>query len=322
MEYRKLTDKLPDVSTIGFGTWGIGNWKPGQLSYGPTDDKQSLAALETAQQQGINFYDTARLYGEGHAERLLGQAFSSIRESVLICTKYGYTDFKGTKNYSRSFLTTALSDSLKNLKTDYIDLLQLHDIETSELRDDPSIIESLQQFQQQGKVKSIGVSTKTPQTALEIITEFEFDVVEINFSLLDLRALACDLFKACEARGIGIIAKTPLCFGFLTGMISRNHQFPDSDHRSRWPIEQVNRWITAANSLLAHCPDPTDQLSDTQKALRFCKSYPQITCAIPGMLSPEEVLNNSAVLNMANYTKIELDELQSIYQRQEIMSRG
>ena len=126
MKYRQLGTTNILLSEIGFGTWGIGGVTPGPTSYGPTDDAISLQALKQALDIGINFYDTSNVYGRGNSEELIGQAFKTDREKVIIATKVGLIDYESPSNFSSDYMRDSLENSLKRLKTDYIDLLQLH----------------------------------------------------------------------------------------------------------------------------------------------------------------------------------------------------
>ena len=314
MRYSPLGDTGLDVSVIGFGTWGLGSWAPGQLSYGLTDDDTSLAALERALSAGITFYDTAHLYGLGHSERLLGQAFRRCRNKVVIGTKLGYVDFKGTKNYDPAYLDRALDESLTRLQTDYVDLLQLHDPTLADLTGHPAILTTLDGFVSDGRVRALGISPKAPQEALQMIAAFPFKAAEVNFNMMDLRAPDCGLFDLAAKQGVGLIARTPLCFGFLTGAINADTAFRPTDHRSRWPQAQIERWVRGARKLHAviHA-DSTNIAENTATALRFCLSWPSISTVIPGMMHPAEVSANADIANRAKLSEDQLSGIQRVY---------
>lgn len=322
MRYAPLGDSGFDVSVIGFGTWGLGSWAPGQLSYGVTDDDISLAALERALSEGITFYDTAGLYGLGHAERLLGQAFRRCRDKVVIGTKLGYVGFDGTKNYDPAYLDRALDDSLARLQTGYVDLLQLHDPAMADLTGHPAMLKTLDGFVGDGRVRALGVSPKTPQEAVQMIGEFPFKAAEINFNMMDLRALDCGLFEAAVQQGVGLIARTPLCFGFLTGAVNADTDFKATDHRSRWPRAQIARWARGARKLHAVIHADLDNIAEnTATALRFCLSWPAISTVIPGMMHPADVSANARTAHLATLSQDQLSGLQETYARLNLFQR-
>ena len=322
MRYSPLGTTGLDVSVIGFGTWGIGSWAPGQLSYGVTDDDTSLAALQQALSEGITFYDTAPLYGLGHAERLLGRAFGHCRDKVVIGTKLGYVDFQGGKNYDPTYLDRALDESLARLQTDYVDVLQLHDPSMADLTGNPAILKTLDGFVRDGRVRALGVSPKSPQEALEMIGEFPFKTAEINFNMMDLRAIECGLFDRAAKQGVGLIARTPLCFGFLTGTIDADTEFKPGDHRSRWPLAQIERWVSGARKLQSVIHTDLDNSTENAlTALRFCLSWPVISTVIPGMMHPAEVSANAHVASLATLSKDQLSGVQKVYAGLDLFQR-
>tara|TARA_R110000787_G_scaffold285461_6_gene401300 strand:+ start:43977 stop:44936 length:960 start_codon:yes stop_codon:yes gene_type:complete len=292
MRYRPLGKTGITVSEIGFGAWGIGGWKPGQLSYGLTDDAVSLAALDRAIELGITFFDTSSLYGMGHSETLIGKALANRRDKVVIATKAGHVDHHNT-DYSPDALWRSLEASLVRLQTDYVDVLQLHGPEIEVLRDDPAIIRCLEQMQDQGMIRTYGLSANSPALAHAAVREFGFPVIQANFNMLDIRAIECGLFGIAQEQGVGLIARTPLNFGFLAGNILPDAIFSEQDHRSRFNGEQVQRWASLARIMLDIAKANTVE-SSVQTALRFCLSPPEVSVVIPGIMTPEEAETNAA----------------------------
>lgn len=282
------------VSEIGFGAWGVGGWSPGALSYGPTDDGRSLAALSLAIDLGVTFFDTSSLYGLGHSETLIGQAIRGRREQVVLATKAGHAGYDRPPDFSPDALRRSLEDSLRRLDVTHIDLLQLHGPSVAELRQRKEIGAALESFRREGLTTAYGVSTNTPEDALIAVEELGAPVVQVNLSMLDLRAIDCGLLDAAARCGAGIIARTPLCFGFLSGEISEDTVFPPEDHRSRWNGPQIARWSRAARRALASAGAKTgDRAACVQAALRFCLSFPQVSSVIPGLLTPQDVAENA-----------------------------
>ena len=313
MNYRQLGKTGIQVSEIGFGAWGIGGATRDAKAYGPTNDQVSIDALKEAFEEGITFYDTAALYGYGHSEELIGTAFKDVRPNIILTTKVGYINFNGDQDFSRKNIRTSLENSLRRLQTDYIDLYQLHDPPISLLQRGNTIFHILEELKKEGKVRAIGISTKSSKESLIAIEQFDFQTVQINFNLVDQRAIETGLLAKCQAKGIGVIARTPLCFGFLTGKYSSKSNFDASDHRSKWSSEQIDRWASAYQLFVNHLMKEEEQ-TNTQIALRFCLSYPEISTVIPGMLTEEHVKENVISSQLGALPSFILEKFESIYQ--------
>ena len=291
MNYRQLGTTNLKVSEIGFGAWGIGGATPGPTSYGKTDDITSLAALESALKAGINFFDTSNVYGYGHSERLIGQAFAHRRKEIIIATKAGFVDYESRPDFSANAILKSVDSSLARLNTDYIDLLQLHNPSADWLKEHPSTLLALSRLQEEGKVRSLGISIKQPADAFALLELFPFQVVQANFNMLDIRVVESGLLQKLNDSGAGLIGRTPLAFGFLAGALTGEETFAPQDHRSRWSREQIRLWAMGARDLLACCEESFESPA-YQVALRFCLSYPQVSTTIAGMLTPAQVASN------------------------------
>jgi aryl-alcohol dehydrogenase-like predicted oxidoreductase len=311
MKYRKLGNTGIKVSEIGFGTWGLGG-----DSYGPTDDEVSLYALQFAFDLGVTFYDTSDLYGGGHSEEILGKAFSGQREKVIIATKVGtlpHTGFYMPQDFSFENISRSIDQSLRRLNTDYVDLYQLHSPQM-ELDNWDEIILALQQIQQAGKIRHFGISARSPQDAKMAIDQFGFEVVQVNFNMIDHRAVESGLFNLCREKGVGVIARTPLCFGYLSGNLTGEEEFAGLDHRANWPREQLRRWAKSPR-LFAPLNLGKDRTL-VQLALQFCLSDDAVSTVIPGMMTSVEVRENAAIAQMPPLTREESETIQDIYQGQ------
>jgi aryl-alcohol dehydrogenase-like predicted oxidoreductase len=293
VNYRQLGSTDLRVSEVGFGAWGIGGLTPGPTSYGKTDDMTSLAALESALALGINFFDTSNVYGYGHSERLIGQAFAHKRQQIIIATKAGFVDYESPPDFSANAILKSVDSSLTRLNTDYIDLLQLHNPSADWLKEHPDTLLALSRLQDEGKVRYLGISVKQPSDAFELLELFSFQAVQANFNMLDIRVLESGLLQKLNDSGAGLIARTPLAFGFLAGALTGEETFSPQDHRSRWPREQTRLWALGAQELLAGCKESLESPCH-EVALRFCLSYPQVSTTIAGMLTPAEVARNAA----------------------------
>jgi aryl-alcohol dehydrogenase-like predicted oxidoreductase len=292
MRYRPLGKTGLQVSEIGFGAWGIGGRTVEHTSYGDTDDRTSLAALGRALERGITFFDTSAAYGNGHSEELIGQAMRGRRSRAVIATKAGYEAWDRMPDFSPSAIVASTERSLTRLGTDYLDLLQLHNPPLDVVMS-PAVSEALGRLVKSGKIRAWGVSAKGPDEALQALRACEIPVLQANFNMMDVRVLTSGLLAEVERLGIGFIARTPLCFGFLSGTIGHDSIFPPGDHRSRWPRAQLANWVDGAADLMAAISTSPGEAA-AQAALRFCLSFPAVSTTIPGIMKPLEADQNAA----------------------------
>ncbi len=313
MRYRPLGATGIRVSEIGFGAWGIGGNANGAVAYGPTDDDDSRRALRRAFESGINFFDTADFYGFGHSETVLGNALRDVRSDVVIATKAGMLSAVGAQDFSPEHLLRSLEQSLARLGTDYIDLFQLHSPPIDLLQRDDRCVATLDRLRREGRIREYGISARSPDDALIAVRDLGFRCVQVNFNLLDQRARENGLFEVCQREGAGIIGRTPLCFGFLTGRYSPAALFDPDDHRSRWSPEQRERWASALGLFLAEVKSNTEQ-TPAQFALRFCLSFAALSSVIPGMLTEDHVQENARASGLGALPKAERAAIVEIYQ--------
>jgi aryl-alcohol dehydrogenase-like predicted oxidoreductase len=300
MQYRKLGRTGWQVSTISFGAWAIG------AAWGTVDDATSLAALHRAVDLGVNFIDTADVYGGGRSERLVGQLRRERREEIHIATKAGRRADPHTADaYNRENITRYVNDSLKNLGVETIDLLQLHTPPT-EVYYRPEVFGVLDDLVAAGKVRYYGVSVKSPEEGLKAIDYPNVQSVQIIFNMFRHRPAEL-FFREAQRSRVGILARVPLASGLLTGKLRSDSQFEPTDHR------QFNRHgevfdvgetfsgvdyetgLRAVEELRAVCP-PGWTLA--QFALRWILMFEAVTCAIPGAKRPEQVQENCAAADL------------------------
>ncbi|MBV9710799.1 MAG: aldo/keto reductase, partial [Ktedonobacteraceae bacterium] len=226
MHYRALGRTGWNASEMGFGAWAIGG-----DAWGTTDDKEAIAALHKAIELGVNFIDTADVYGDGHSEQLVAQVRRSHSERVFIATKAGRRLNPHTAvGYNRENLTSFVERSLRNLQMDALDLLQLH-CPPTEVYDNPEVFAILDDLVRQGKLRNYGVSVEKVEEALKAIRYPNLQSVQIIFNMFRLKP-AQEFFKAARERQVGIIVRVPLASGMLTGKFKRNTQFDAQDHRN------------------------------------------------------------------------------------------
>jgi aryl-alcohol dehydrogenase-like predicted oxidoreductase len=312
MNYRELGSTGIVVSEIGFGAWGIGGESAGATSYGKTKDSESKKSIELAVESGINFFDTAPPYGDGHSEILLGEVLSPIRSQVVLATKIGIKSFGAPPDFSPKQIRRSLYESLRRLKTDYLDLLQIHNCNFDVVKSNPGLLDELIKFKAEGLIREIGVTVKSPLEALILLQQFEFTTVQVNLNMLDMRAIDCGLLNYAAFNKIGVIARTPMAFGFLSGNVDSNTQFSSNDHRSNWPKEQLDRWLKVSDRLFG-CILEFSNLRRAIQAIRFCLSIDGVSTVIPGMMKPEEVLENVTASELGKLSALDINSIKQEY---------
>jgi len=319
MKYRQLGTTGILVSEIGFGAWGIGGAVEGANSYGATDDAESKKVLEQALELGVTFYDTADIYGYGHSEELLGEAFKNCRDQVVIASKVGFVKHSGPHDFSPRHIRRSLEGTLTRLKSDYVDLYQLHSPPLDLLRKSSEAFQEMQSLKKEGKIRAIGISVKGPEDGIAAIEEFGAETVQVNFNMIDQRALECGLFDCALKQGVGIIARTPLAFGFLTGKV-KNLNFDSKDHRSIWPASQLKRWADAPD--VFSFINQGKERTPAQLALQFCLSFNEVAAVIPGMLDEAQVRENVRTSDLAPLDSQELDAIKFVYKNNEFFDKS
>ena len=294
MQYRELGRTGWKVSAISFGTWAIGG------TWGDVDDKESLAALHRALDLGVNFFDTADIYGDGRSERLLAQLSKERKEEFHIATKAGRRlDPHVASGYSRQNITAFVERSLKNLSTDAIDLLQLH-CPPTEVYYMPEVFGVLDDLVREGKLRYYGVSVEKVEEALKAIEYPNVQTVQIIFNIF--RQRPADLFfEQAQLRKVGILARVPLASGLLTGKLTKFSRFAEDDHRKfnrngeafdrgeTFSGIDYEKGLKAAESLRPLFPAKQTM---AQLALRWILMFRAVSCAIPGAKRPAQVEEN------------------------------
>jgi aryl-alcohol dehydrogenase-like predicted oxidoreductase len=287
MEKRQLGTSKIDISPIVMGTW-----QAGKRGWVGIDDSEIIQALQAAVTAGITTFDTAEIYGDGYSEKLLGQALTGIREQVVLATKV----FANHLKYEQ--VIAACDRSLVNLRTDYIDLYQIH-WPTGAFGNEIVLIEetmrALQDLKTQGKIRSIGVSNFSGQQLAEASKFARIDSLQPPYSLF-WRYVETDALPYCQANQISILAYSPMAQGLLTGKFAPSHKFPPTDNRSQNKLFQGENYQRAQLALEQLRPLGAE-LNCTlgQLALAWVIAQPQ-TVAIAGARNSEQVrLNAQAV---------------------------
>lgn len=315
MIYRKLGRTGWRVSTVSFGAWAIGS------AWGHVDSGEALRALHKAVDCGVNFFDTADVYGDGHSERLLAQLKRERDEEIIIATKAGRRlDPHIADGYNAENLSQFIERSLKNLAVEALDLLQLH-CPPTEVYYRPEVFAALDDFVKQGKVRYYGVSVEHVEEALKAIEFPNVQSVQIIFNIFRQRP-ADLLFNEAERRQVGILARLPLSSGMLTGKLNTKSEFAPDDHRAfNRHGEAFDRGETfsgvdyqvglqVVEDLRALVPAGT---SLTQFALRWILMHEAVTCAIPGAKRPEQVEENVSASDLPPLSYDVMQRVKELY---------
>lgn len=299
MQYRKFGNTDLRVSEVGFGAWAIGGGAmigETAIGWGDVDDNESVAAIKKSLDLGINFFDTADIYGLGHSETILGNTVSKEKD-VLIATKVGNVsrDEKFTIDYDPDYILKACEASLRRLKRDHIDYYQLHSARMEHLQQGLCIA-AMQQLQKEGKVRYWGLSLNTFEPAPEAEFLMEKGLgsgFQLVLNILNQKALP--LIKASAAKGYGIIARMPLQFGLLTGKFDQGIAFSANDHRkNRVTPVIVDACGKALEPVWAMCNKYG--CTKTQLALSYILSYPEVSVVIPGIRTAAHATDNTSGL--------------------------
>jgi aryl-alcohol dehydrogenase-like predicted oxidoreductase len=315
MKYRQLGRTPWKVSDISFGAWAIGG------AWGDVDDTESLAALRSAIDNGVNFIDTADVYGMGRSERLIAQLKRERKEEIVVATKAGRRLPKQTvEGYSEKNLTSFIEDSLRNLSTDCLDLLQLH-CPPTDLYYHPEVFGFLDRMMEAGKIRYYGVSVERVEEALKAIEYPNVQTVQIIFNCFRQRPAELFFARAIEKR-VGILARVPLSSGMLTGKLTRDSQFADDDHRKfnrhgeAFDVGETFSGVDYETSLAAveeiRALVPAG-VSMAQFALRWILMFDAVTCAIPGGKRPSQVADNCAASELPPLSGHVMTAIRAIY---------
>ena len=318
MKYRKLGRTDWNVSEISFGAWAIGG------SWGAVDDLQSMATLHKALDLGINFFDTADVYGDGHSERLLAQLKRERPESeFIIATKAGRRlPSQHVDGYSKTNLLAWLDRSRKNLECDAIDLVQLH-CPPTELYYTPQVFDWLEEFVAAGVIKHYGVSVEKVEQAIKAIEYPNLQTVQIIFNLFRQRPTEL-LFQLAQERHVGILARVPLASGLLTGKLNRESIFAADDHRNfnrhGQHFDQGETFSGVDFDLALESVEELKQLTSpemslSQLALKWILMHPAVSCVIPGARRPEQIEETAKASDLNSLPKSTMDTIADLYNK-------
>jgi aryl-alcohol dehydrogenase-like predicted oxidoreductase len=309
------------VGPIGFGAWAIGGNRFGN-SYGSTDDAESQRAVRRAHDLGCNFFDTADVYGHGHSEEVLGAALAGLRQQVIIATKVGGNFYNRDvrpalrdrigraigkpldqwpadaplpvthdSTFSSSYVRFAVEQSLRRLRTDYLDLLQLHN-PPIDLIAAPATYQALEDLKREGKIRFYGVSVHPPEEGLAAISAAMPDTVQIVYNIARREAEKA-FFPAARAANVGVIAREPLANGLLAGKYGPDRTWEKGDIRGGMPPAYVAQVVSIGRRVQELAGKAG--VTAAQLALRFALDNDAISVVIVGMKTVAQVDENLSV---------------------------
>jgi len=316
MQYRQLGRTDMKVSTVSFGAWAIGG------TWGPVQDEESLATLNSAIDLGVNFIDTADVYGDGRSEQLIAKLRKQRpHDQIYVATKAGRRLQKQRPDgYNRKNLAGWVEDSLRNLEVEALDLLQLH-CPPPQVYDMPEIFGILDDLVTEGKLRYYGVSVETVDEALHAIRNPNVQTVQIIFNMFRFKP-AEQFFEAAKTREVGILARVPLASGLLTGKLTAKSRFAPDDHRafnrngesfdkgetfSGVPYE---RGLEAVDALERIKPP---SLTMVQFALRWILMFDAVTCTIPGAKHPAQEEENASAADLPALSQDTMEAVRMVY---------
>ncbi|MCZ0703807.1 aryl-alcohol dehydrogenase-like predicted oxidoreductase [Natronobacillus azotifigens] len=318
MKYNQLGKTDLKVSELSFGTWAIGG------SWGNTSDEEALKALERAMDAGVNFFDTADVYGDGHSEELLAKATKGKESEIHIASKFCRAgDIHDPATYSEESVTAYLENSLKRLQRDQLDLYQIH-CPPFEILKDGRVFEVLDKLKQQGKIRYYGVSVETVEEGLFCLEKENVSSLQVIFNMLRQKPLE-ELFPTAKQKGVGIIARVPLASGLLTGKFTTDHQFETDDHRQfnkdgeafnvgetfgGLPFE---KGVALSNQLSWVAEDRGNR---TRAALKWIMQQEGVSTVIPGFKNVRQVEDNLQAVEVPHFTQDELEKIRVFYKNE------
>jgi len=315
MEKRRLGKTGWDASVIGFGGWAIG------ADWGETNDDTSRAALRAAAAAGVNFFDTADVYGDGRSERLLAGLRRELSEPIFVATKVGRrAPEQHVEHYRPENLVAWVDRSRENLETETLDLVQLH-CPPTDLYYHPEVFAALDDLVARGAVAHYGVSVERVEEALKALDYPGVATVQIIYNIFRQRPAARFLAAARDA-GVGVIVRVPLASGLLTGKMTPATKFAANDHRNynrhgeafdvgeTFAGVDLQTGLAAVEELRALVP-PGQSMADV--ALRFCLSDPAVSTVIPGAKNPDQARQNTAAGELGPLDASTIEQLAEIY---------
>ena len=318
MDYRPLGRTGWNISTISFGAWAIGG-----DAWGRTDDVESMRSLHRAIDLGVNFIDTADVYGDGHSERLIGRLKRERNDEIVVATKAGRRlDPHVAEGFTRGNLNDFVERSLRNLGVDAIDLLQLH-CPPPDVYDMPEVFGILDELVARGKLRYYGVSVERVEEALRASRYPNVQSIQIIFNMFRFKPAEA-LFPVVREKQIGILARVPLASGLLSGKLGRDSSFERTDHRNynrhgeSFDVGETFSGVDYETGLQAVeelRPLVPADATLAQLALRWLLMFPEVTAAIPGARDVRQTEDNVRAADLPPLSADVMARVRDVYDR-------
>jgi aryl-alcohol dehydrogenase-like predicted oxidoreductase len=299
MKTRQLGKDGQRVGEVGLGCWQFGG------DFGHMAEDTAMAIMTTAVENGVNFFDTADVYGAGRSEALIGRFLKGCSTPVTVATKFGRGEGVYPDNYSKDILRRSVEDSLKRLGLDRLDLLQLHCIPTTVLQKG-AVFDWMRELKEEGLIGAFGASVETVKEGLLCMNQDGLFSLQVIFNIFRQK-IATELLPRAKTKHIGIIVRLPLASGLLTGKFTRETTFADQDHRH---YNRDGRFFNVGETFAGLPFEAGVELADivrellpegismAQSALRWILDHDAVSVIIPGASSPEQVKSNAAVTDI------------------------
>jgi aryl-alcohol dehydrogenase-like predicted oxidoreductase len=318
LKYNQLGNTDLNISELSFGTWAIGG------AWGKLDDQEALKALDKAMDAGVNFFDTADVYGDGHSEELLAKSTKGKVASIQIATKFCRSaDIHDPRTYSMDSVRAFCENSLRRLDREAIDLYQIH-CPPLEILKEGSVFEVLEKLKEEGKIRYYGVSVETVEEGIFCLEHTKASSLQVIFNLLRQKPLE-KLFPMAMEKDVGILARVPLASGLLTGKFTKDTTFESDDHRSfNRNGEAFNVGETFGGLDFKKGVELSDELNwiekgrgnRTRAAIKWILQQEEVSSVIPGFRSVKQVEDNLKALNAKEFSPEELQTLKSFYEKE------
>ena len=326
MKARKFGKIGWDISEISLGCWAMG------ADWGEVSEENAKNILKTSFENGVNFFDTADVYGDGRSEKFVGEFINSTSERIYVATKAGrrINPHESQGYYDKDLMESFVDRSLKNLNVETIDLLQMH-CPPSEVYSNDLTYEMLDYLVQKGKIQHYGFSVQTVEEALECIQRPNTKSVQIIFNMLRLKP-AEDFFKMAKDKNIAVIVRVPLASGILTGKMNSNSTFPENDHRNynikgdafdvgeTFSGVNFNKALDVVEKLKSIIPDG---FTLSQLALKWILMHKEVSVVIPGAKNSDQILNNISASSLPPIENLmqDIEDIYNTYLKADIHSR-
>jgi aryl-alcohol dehydrogenase-like predicted oxidoreductase len=296
MKTRQLGNDGFHIGEVGLGCWQFGG------DFGDMQEETAMSIMAAAVANGVNFFDTANVYGAGRSEELIGRFLKQCPTPATVATKFGRGDDVYPSNYSEDIMRRSVEGSLKRLGANSLDLLQLHCVPPEVLRQG-EIFDWLRKLKQEGLIREFGASVETVAEGLLCLEQDELLSLQVIFNIFRQK-LASELLPQAKSRGIGIIVRLPLASGLLSGKFTKNTTFAKTDHRN---YNRDGRFFNVGETFAGLPFETGVELADKikevlpdgmcmiQLALRWILDHDAVSVIIPGASSPEQARSNAAV---------------------------